>query len=276
MFFIYNAVVFCIFVNQKIIGQMSKSIAKRHQYILNKLKEQGFLNVNELSEELDVSLVTIRKDLKLLEDRNLLHRTHGSATLTDPYITERNIHDKEKIGVEQKQGIATKALGLVDPNDSIILASGSTILEFARHLSAVSPLSVVTASLNVAQILNIHPNIEIHQLGGTIRKSSNSAVGPFAERMMEGYSCNKLFVGVDGIDPDYGLTTTNALEASLNQVMIRSAQRVIVLADSSKFGRRGFGRICSLSEVDVIITDRGISDSMAKRIELAGVELVIA
>ncbi len=233
------------------------------------------MNVNELGQELGVSLVTIRKDLKDLEERNLLHRTHGSATLTDPYITERNIHEKEKIGVEQKQRIAAKAVSFVESNDSIILASGSTILEFARQLSSISPLSVVTASLNVAQILNINPDIEIHQLGGVIRKSSNSAVGPFAERMMEGFSCTKLFLGVDGIDPDYGLTTTNALEASLNQVMINAAQKIIVLVDSAKFGRRGFGRICSLTQVDLIITDSGISELMVKRIELAGVELVV-
>ena len=120
-----------------------------------------------------------------------------------------------------------------------------------------------------------NPDIEIHQLGGVIRKSSNSAVGPFAERMMEGFSCTKLFLGVDGIDPDYGLTTTNALEASLNQVMINAAQKIIVLVDSAKFGRRGFGRICSLTQVDLIITDSGISELMVKRIELAGVELVV-
>lgn len=255
---------------------MSKSIARRHQHILNRLKEQGFVNVNELGQELGVSLVTIRKDLKDLEERNLLHRTHGSATLTDPYITERNIHEKEKIGVEQKQRIAAKALGFVEPNDSIILASGSTILELARQVSSIKPLSVVTASLNVAQILNINPDIEIYQLGGVIRKSSNSAVGPSAERMMQGFSCNKLFIGVDGIDPDYGLTTTNALEASLNQVMISAAQKIIVLADSAKFGRRGFGRICSLTQVDLVITDNGISESMVKRFASAGVELIIA
>jgi DeoR family transcriptional regulator, aga operon transcriptional repressor len=252
---------------------MSKSIANRHQYILNKLKDQGFVNVNELSETLNVSLVTIRKDLKFLENRNLLHRNHGSATLNDPYIPDRNIHEKEKISVDQKQAIARFAADYVKPNDNIILASGSTILEFARQIGNIKPLTVITASLNVAQILNINPEIEIHQLGGVIRKSSNSAVGPIAERMMEGFSCNTLFLGVDGIDPDFGLTTTNALEASLNQVMIRSAQKIIVLADSAKFGRRGFGKICELSQIDLIITNKDVSDTLAKRIEAMGVEV---
>jgi DeoR family transcriptional regulator of aga operon len=252
---------------------MSKSIASRHQFILNRLKDQGFVNVNELSETLDVSLVTIRKDLKFLESKNLLHRNHGSASLTDPYIPDRSIHDKEMISVEQKQAIARFALEFVKPDDNIILASGSTILEFARQVGTIKPLTVITASLNVAQILNINPEIEIHQLGGVIRKNSNSAVGPVAEKMMEGFSCNTLFLGVDGIDPDFGLTTTNALEASLNQVMIRSSQKIIVLADSSKFGRRGFGKICDLSQIDIIITNKDVSDTLARRIEATGVEL---
>lgn len=255
---------------------MSNSIAKRHQIILNKLHEQGFVDVSELSDELGVSLVTIRKDLKILEGRNLLYRTHGSASLVNPYITDRNIHEKEKIGVQQKQQIASKALSFIEPNDSIILASGSTILELGRQLTGISQLQVVTSSLNVSQILNINPSIEIHQLGGVIRKSSNSAVGPFAERMMQSYSCNKLFIGVDGIDIDFGLTTTDALEASLNQVMMASARKVFVLADSTKFGRRGFGKICDITDVDAIITDVGISKSVVKLIESAGVELVIA
>jgi len=255
---------------------MSNSIAKRHQIILNKLQEQGFVNVSELSDELGVSLVTIRKDLKILEARNLLYRAHGSASLVNPYITDRNIHEKEKIGVQQKQQIANKTLSFIEPNDSIILASGSTILELGRQLTGISQLQVVTSSLNVSQILNINPSIEIHQLGGVIRKSSNSAVGPFAERMMQSYSCNKLFMGVDGIDIDFGLTTTDALEASLNQVMMASARKVFVLADSTKFGRRGFGKICDITDVDAIITDVGISKSVVKLIESAGVELVIA
>jgi DeoR family transcriptional regulator of aga operon len=255
---------------------MSKSIANRHQFILRKLKEIGYVNVNELSDALNVSLVTIRKDLRILEGRNLLHRTHGSASLTNPYISDRNIGEKEKVLVEQKQRIAQVASRYVQPNDSIILASGSTILEMARQIVGINPLTLVTPSLNVSQVLNVNPGIEVHQLGGVIRKSSNSAVGPTTERMMEGYSCNLLFIGVDGIDPDYGLTTTNALEASLNQVMIRSSQRVIVLADSSKFGKRGFGKICDLTRVDTIITDNELSDSYLKKIESMGVEVVIA
>jgi DeoR family transcriptional regulator of aga operon len=254
---------------------MSQSIAKRHQHILKRLHERGFVNVSELSLELNVSLVTIRKDLRVLENRKLLYRTHGSATPSDPYINERNIHDKEKLRVDQKVQIAKAAMQIIEPNDTVILASGSTILELARQMQHIQPLTVITSSLNVSQMLNINPDIEIHQLGGIIRKSSNSAVGPFTEQMMAGFSCKKMFLGVDGIDLEYGITTTDAHEASLNRVMIKSAQRVIVLADSSKFGRRGFGKICELTEIDEIITDKELPQAQINRLEDSGILIKI-
>lgn len=254
---------------------MQRSIAKRHQLILNKLQEEGFVNVNELSSELNVSLVTIRKDLKILESRNLLHRTHGSASINDPFIFDRNISEKEKLKVDEKQRIAKAAAELIEVNESIILGSGSTILELAKQIKIIHPLTVITASLNLSQILNLNPDIEIFQLGGIIRKSSNSAVGPFAESMISGLNCNKCFLGVDGIDPEFGLTTTNSLEASLNQQMIKSSQKVIVLADSSKFAKRGFGKICDFNQIDIIVTDNGVNESLLKKIEDKGVEVII-
>jgi Transcriptional regulators of sugar metabolism len=123
--------------------------------------------------------------------------------------------------------------------------------------------------------LTHHPNVEVIQLGGMLRKSSSSTTGPYAEKVLDDFSCNKLFLGVDGIDIEFGLTTTNAMEAHLNRKMIAAAQRTIVLADSSKFGKRGFGRICGLEEVDQVITDSGISDHMADTLKGMGIELTI-
>jgi DeoR family transcriptional regulator, aga operon transcriptional repressor len=113
------------------------------------------------------------------------------------------------------------------------------------------------------------------QLGGMLRNSSSSVVGPHAEKMLEGFHSSKLFLGVDGIDPGYGLTTTNALEASLNQAMIKAAQKIIVLADATKFGRRGFGRICGLEDVDMIITDSGAPAHLIAQCTEKGVEVVV-
>jgi len=253
---------------------MTLSIAERHQYILNKLREQGHVNVLDLSRELSVSAVTIRKDLNLLEERKLLFRTHGSATPNNPYINDRPVNEKEKIQVAQKQRIARYASGLIGPKDSIIMASGTTIIELARHIKAVEQLTVVTASLNVSLILSRDPFIDIIQLGGMVRKSSSSIVGHYAEKLLSDFSCSKLFLGVDGIDPEYGLTTTNAMEATLNQQMIKAAQKVIVLADSTKFGRRGFSRICDLSHVDMIITDKDVTPPFLNILEGAGIETI--
>lgn len=253
---------------------MTISIAERHQHILTRLREQGHVNVLKLSQELNVSTVTIRKDLKHLEERKLLFRAHGGASINNPYINDRPVNEKEKIRVAQKQRIARYAAGLVEPKDSIIMASGTTVIELARHIKADNQLTVVTASLNTALILSKNSQTDIIQLGGMVRKSSSSTIGPYAENLLNNFSCSKLFLGVDGIDPEYGLTTTNAMEANLNQQMIKAAQKVIILADSSKFGRRGFSKICELSEVDIIITDNEVTPLFVKSIEESGIEIV--
>jgi DeoR family transcriptional regulator, aga operon transcriptional repressor len=262
-------------LKEKTHQAMSLNIAERHQLIINLLKSKGHVTVIELSKELKVSTVTVRKDLKLLEERNLLFRTHGSATPQNPYIGDRHVNEKEKMQVGEKQRIARKAALLIDAYDSIILASGTTINEFSRQIPHLKGLTIITSSVPAALNLTGNPEAEIIQLGGIIRKSSASVIGSHSEKMLEGFNSNKLFLGVDGIDPEYGLTTTHALEASLNQMMIRSAHKVIVLADSSKFGRRGFGRICTLEEVDIIITDNAAPESLIERCREKGVDVIV-
>lgn len=251
------------------------SITGRHQSILNKLKDQGYVNVLDLGKELDVSTVTIRKDLKLLEDKGLLFRSHGGASLHNPYINEMPVNEKEHIRYEEKSRIAQAAARLIMPNDTIIIASGTTVLALARHIKAEGKLTVITASLSVALELNRHAETEILQLGGTLRKSSSSVAGTFSELMLEQFSCSKLFLGIDGLDPEFGITTTNVLEASLNKKMMRSAQKTIVLADSTKFGRRGFGKICPLDQIDQVITDKDAPDHFIKTIEQKGIEVTV-
>ena len=254
---------------------MGLSIVERHELILKKLEKDGKVSALELSELFNVSTVTIRKDLKLLEERQLLYRSHGTAIPFNPYITTRPITEKENILVDEKRAIATLAATTVESSDYIIIASGTTLIELARQIQNVERLTVITASLNTALLLATIPNVEVIQLGGVIRKSSFSVIGPIAERMLSEFSCNKLFLGVDGIDLDYGLTTTNSMEASLNQEMIKAAQKIIVLADSSKFGKKGFGRICGLEDVDVIITDKGIDPKYKEKLIDLGVDVKV-
>ena len=128
----------------------------------------------------------------------------------------------------------------------------------------------------MSNILSQHQNVDIIQLGGMLRHSSLSVVGEYSARILEQCSFSKLYMGVDGIDFDFGITTTEMREAMLNQKMMAAAQKTIVLADSSKFGRRGFAKIADISAVDIIITDAGISPKIVKQVEDLGIELIIA
>ncbi|SMO83672.1 DeoR/GlpR family DNA-binding transcription regulator [Gracilimonas mengyeensis] len=252
------------------------TVAERHETILKKLKESGKVYVQELSEDLDVSEVTIRKDLRVLEEKGLLFRTHGGATQSNPYTSDRPVSEKEKVQAEEKSLIAQEALKLIGDNDSIVLASGTTILALARKIHPNRRLNVITSALNISLELAQHKNVEILQLGGQLRQSSTSVVGPYAEQFLDGITCGILFLGVDGIDLDHGLTTSNLMEASLNQRFIEVAQYTVVLADHTKFGKRGFSRICSLDKVQHIITDEGVSAETVAKLEESGVQVTIA
>lgn len=250
------------------------TLLERHSIILELLREFGKVDVADLSSKLKVSAVTIRKDLDLLEEKKLLYRTHGGAILADPYIATRKVSEKEKLRPEVKRRIGLKAVELLSPQDALIIASGTTVQAFARCIENMK-LTVITSAMNVAMELLDKPDIEVIQLGGIIRHSSASAVSEYAIRMLDNFSCSKLFLGVDGIDPEYGLSTTHIQEACLNQAMIAAATKTIVLADSSKFGRRGFSKICNMSDIDWVITDSGISPKMLEAIEEQGVKVTI-
>lgn len=251
------------------------NLTERHQHIIDKLKKEGSVNVVDLCTELDVSSVTIRKDLKLLEDKNMLYRTHGGGTISNPYMADRPVNEKAMIRADEKGSIGEAAARLVEANDCILIASGTTVLSLAKNIHPKGNITVITAALNVAQELNHNPAIEVILLGGLMRKSSSSVTGLYAERMLDDFSCTKLFLGVDGIDIEFGLTTTNMMEAQLNRKMIAATQKTIVLADSSKFGKRGFGKICGLENIEQIITDSGISAHMLETLKGMGIEVTI-
>lgn len=252
-----------------------KSITERHQIILKKIQDTGHVNVQELSKQMKVSDVTIRKDLKLLEDKKLLFRTHGGASKVNPYANDKPVAEKERLNAEDKRDIAQHAAKMIGYNDSIIIASGTTMLALARAIQPQGHLTVITSALNVALELSHHLNVEVLQLGGQLRQNSSSVMGPYAEQILNDISCSTLFLGVDGIDLEMGLTTTSLMEARLNQKMIDAAQITVVLADSSKFGKRGLGKICGLEQIQHIITDRGISKEMIKMMEEKGVTVTV-
>ncbi len=249
---------------------------ERLNQILSVLEKEKYITVQELSKTLDVSMVTIRKDLALLENQGYLYRTHGGASKKSRYAFEENVLRKESINVKEKQKIARKALEFIKENDFIILASGTTIHYLARIMNDFQKLTVLTSSLRVSVELCNIPSINTIQIGGEVRKSSTSVIGPLSESILNSFSCNKLFLGIDGIDIDFGISTSNVAEASLNQQMIKHADKVYVLGDSSKVNKRGFGKICDLSKVDVFITDSHIEKEEVQKLESIGINVVIA
>ena len=251
-----------------------EKLIPRHNSILHELDKKDYVLVQELCEKYNVSSVTIRKDLNYLESLGLLFRNHGGASKHVRYAYEKNVDEKENINVEAKQSIAKAALKLIEENDCIILASGTTMHYLARMLVNFGRLTVLTSSLRVALELCNNPNINIIQLGGEVRKSSTSIVGSISETILAQFSCNKLFLGVDGIDMDFGISTSNAAEAHLNQLMIECSDKVMILADSSKLNKKGFGKIASLDKVDYLITDEGILAEDKKNLEEMGLSVI--
>lgn len=247
----------------------------RHNLIIQTLINKESISVSELSQLLQVSTVTIRKDLSELESLKKLYRSHGNAILIDPYINNRTISEKAKLSSQEKIAIGKYASTLITKDDSIIIASGTTVLSFANQIEPINRLTVISASLKVSETLGIDDRIDVVQLGGSVRTSSLSVVGRTAEDLLENMACSKLFLGVDGYDPSFGITTTDIREADLNRTMMRAAQKTIVLADSSKFGKRGFVKIADFDMVDILITDSRIKDKEASSLESLGIDLRI-
>ncbi len=253
------------------------SIAERHKYILDNLNKFGFVRITDVANDLGVTKVTIRKDVKILESKGLLYKVHGSARPANPHVADLDLHVKDNINRDAKRMIAARAIEMVEDNDSIIIASGSTIHAFAEEIKMRSwhHLNIVTPFLRLGVLLNESENVNVVQLGGCVHKKSLSVLGEEASRSLGDCICSKLFFGVDGIDLEHGITTSTIDEAKLTRKMMKACSQNIILADSSKFGQRGFGRICSLEDIDVIITDDKIPEQMISIIEEAGVDLVI-
>ena len=255
------------------------SIAERHKYILDKLNEYGFIRIADVADELGVTKVTIRNDVKILEGKGLLYKVHGSARLVNPHIADRDLETKSHLNRDAKQRIATRAVALIGESDSIMISAGSTTYALAEAIHSSVPqgvLNVVTPFLKVSELLCELENVRVEQLGGRIHRKSCATLGENASLTLGHTVCSKFFVGVDGVDPDFGITTSTIEEAQLSRKMMSASSKTVVLADSSKFGQRGFGHIASLEEVDIIVTDNGVTKEMRDIIEGAGIELIIA
>ncbi|MFT3676015.1 MAG: transcriptional repressor AgaR [Chitinophagaceae bacterium] len=251
------------------------STVSRRALILEKLDKHGQVDVPSLSQELKVSEVTIRNDLIRLEQKNMLIRARGGAIKVDRVGIDFNLSDKNKQHLEEKKRIGKAAAALVEDGDTIILDSGTTTMEIARNLINVSNLTVITNALNIANQMADHQKANVIIPGGFLRKNSLSLVGGAAEENFKNYFCDKLFLAVDGFNTTHGMSTPNVEEAHLNRVMIEIAKQVVVVADSSKFHKRSFAFIAPVTEVDVVVTDAGIPVEDRKKLENAGVKVII-
>ena len=246
---------------------------ERQKNILKLVNERNRVFVNELSVLFQTSAVTIRRDLQALEKQGLVQRVHGGAIRQASLFTGLALSEKEKIRPAEKDRIARYAATLVKPGDVMIIDSGSTTLQFARHLKNYSKLTVITNSLHVASELAASGN-KIILTGGEMEGNSLALVGPLADKTLQSLMVDKLFMGIDGIDFESGLTAASIAEARTISEMMSVSRQTILLADSSKFGRKSLAVVDKVSAVDKIITDTELGARDVQRLEESGIEVI--
>jgi DeoR family transcriptional regulator of aga operon len=244
--------------------------AERLSAILSELSEDGGVGVAALASEFRVSSATIRRDLELLESQRLLARTHGGAVPMG-VVYELPLRYKGARHHDEKRRIAVAASALISDGMAVGLTGGTTCTEVAREIVDRERLTVVTNALNIASELAVRPNLKLVVTGGTARPESYELVGPLAEQALAGLHLDLVVIGVDGIDAAGGCTTHHEVEAHTDLALIRRADRVVVVADSSKIGRAAFARICDIGLVHELITDRGADRRALRSLRDAGV-----
>jgi DeoR family transcriptional regulator, aga operon transcriptional repressor len=248
---------------------------ERRRAILEIINREGRVVVKDLARRFSTSHVTIRSDLESLHDQGLVQRTHGGALpLQVGALLDPSLREKENLHPTEKQRIAEASAKLVQDGESVVLDSGTTATTVARALRRFRNLTVITNAVNIAAEL-AGTTIEVILTGGTLRENSFSLVGPLAEDTLHRLSADIMFLGVDGFDVRYGLTTPNLLEAKVNRVMMEVSRRTVVICDSSKFGRRSLSLIAPPSAIHHVITDSGVAKSDLRVLRESGIEVTV-
>jgi DeoR family fructose operon transcriptional repressor len=243
----------------------------RYAKIMQLLMKNKTISVNELCETLQVSEATIRRDLTHLENEDKLERTHGGACINDSIRLnyEESFNQKEQIASDEKKRIAKRAFEFIQPNDSIVLDSGTTTLELARLIGeSTLPLLIITNATTISTIISQNEQVEFYVLGGKVRLNTQATVGTMAIDMLKRFNVSKAFVGVNGITVENGLTTPDLEEADIKKAMLSIADERIVLTDSTKFQKVARCQIAPLSMIDKIITDTQLSSSYYEKLIL--------
>jgi DeoR family deoxyribose operon repressor len=222
--------------------------------------------------------MTVRRDLNRMETDRLLRRTHGGAVLTEPGALADSyvLGEQTQKNARQKNSIGLRAAELVGPDETIILDSGSTTPYVARHIDREVPLTVICYTFKNALEFYPRQNANLILLGGYFHRASNVFHSDECRNLLHSMRADKAFISAAGVDAKLGLTTLFYFEADIKKALIQAAQRVILVADSSKFGKVSTTYFAELSEVHTVITDDGLSGEQREVLENLGLEVIIA
>ena len=249
--------------------------AERQRLIFEYVLQSHTITVKELAEKLNVSEMTIRRDLAALEKEEKVESVYGGVVSMSINPFELSFAQREMVNVNEKRMIGYAAAQLVEDDDMIALDGSSTTLQVARSLSSRDGLRIVTNGLKAAIELGHRSGISIILTGGELYKST-SLVGPFARASIEKLHVNKLFFSVTGITEDMGLSGPSEQDAEIKEALIKMAETTILVADSSKFGRKSYVKVAPISAIDVVVSDAGLSQTYIRFLEDQGVRVIIA
>ncbi len=247
---------------------MLSELDERKQTILAILSEQGSISVSTLSQDLGVSEVTIRSDLKELEEKGFVNRTRGGAA---PAM-HRDILERQRVRLDIKNRIAKAAAELVKDGDVIMIEAGTTTALVAKYLMGKRDVHIVTNSLLVFSYARLNPSLQITMTGGEFRRATESMVGPIALETIDKLNVRLAFVGTDGFSVERGMSTHLVEGAEIVKAMKRHAETTVLVADSTKYGKVGFASVLPLSEVNCIITDSELSTQARRELEDASID----
>lgn len=247
---------------------------ERRARLLELIRRKGFASLPDLADEMDVSESTVRRDLTQLEQDGAARRTHGGAFYTGPSPALPHFDRRQAEQWEQKKAIAEAAAGLIEDGDTILLDGGSTTYELARLLVGRS-LQVVTNSLPIANAFLSDPNTDVIVLGGYVHGRSGAIHGRYTDEMLRTLNVRRAVLSAAGVT-DRGVFNSNLLLVETEQAMMRAADEVILVADSTKYGHQSLALVCPLAEIHTFVVDDALSADWRQKIEAAGAKLVIA
>lgn len=251
------------------------SMARRAR-MLEFIRLQGFVSIPELKDSLDVSESTIRRDLESLEESGEARRTHGGVFYTGTVSSIRQFQrpNPNDGAWDKKRAIALEAAKLVNDHDTVLLDGGSTTYELAKQLVG-RPLQIVTNSLPVANLFSATDSVDLVVLGGAIHNRTGVTHGPYTDQMLETINVQKAFLSVAGVN-EKGFYNSNMLLVETERCMMHAADRTIIVADSTKFGRSSLARMCEWDQVDTLVVDHQLSNSWQDRIATTKTKLILA